>query len=128
MHLVGVGLLGAFIGKGEGRGKILAALDHPVISRTVETFEYGRKGSAAEGLVIEHTTKVKEFTVGDILALLIAGGILYVASEGPVREFLKNAIDPLDLFDDGIIPDDPGFWEAVANAFENALDPLGLFE
>ena len=126
------GLLGAFIGKGDNRGKVLEALKRPVVSTATETFKYGRKGSANEGLVIEHTTKTKEISVGDILALTIAGGILYVASEGPFRDWLWNLFDPLGV----LIPDPSesdaykaiGIMEALKDTFKEAIDPLNLFE
>jgi hypothetical protein len=128
--MVGVGLLAAFIGKGDNRGKVLEALKHPIISSTTETFKYGRKNSAFEGLVIEHKTKIKEFTVGDLIALIITGGIVYIASEGVVRDLLDDIFDFLTPEIPGL-PDairDPGVMAALADAFENALDPLGLFD
>ena len=121
-----MGLLGAFIGKGEGRGGILEALDRPIMTTVTETFKYGRKGSVNEGKVTEHITKTKEIAVGDILALVIAGGILYVAAEQPFREVLMDIFDPLDILPE-IVATTPGFFESLADVLKAGIDPFDLF-
>lgn len=123
---MGVAGLGGF-----AQGGILEALKRPIISTTTETFKYGRKGSAYEGLVIEKVTKVREFSVGDVLVMMIAGGIIYVAAfkdwDWPDLPGIPNpileAMDPLGLTD--LTPEDRA---TVVEVVQKAIDPFGLFD
>jgi hypothetical protein len=107
---------------GLAQGGILEALKRPVISTTVETFKYGRKGSANEGKLLEHVTKVKEFSIGDGVVVLLMGMMVYVAADKGIRDAIWDAITPF-----GILPDleDIG---VVADVLKDAMDPFGLFD
>ena len=61
---------------GVDEGGILESVSKPFHTEVTETFKYGRKGSAHEGLVTEHVTKTKSYSVADVMVILLAAGIV----------------------------------------------------
>ena len=106
---------------GFAQGGILEALKRPVWSKRVETFKYGRKGSANEGKLLEHTVIKKQFSVGDAVMLIVVGSIIYIAADASFRKWIMDALDPLEILGDTDL-------SVVADTLKDAMDPLGLFE
>ncbi len=127
---LGMGLIGAILGGGKGRGDVLEALKHPIVTQKKETFEYGRKGSSAEGLVTEHKTSKFSLSVGDGIAIIIAGSLGYLAYKritgdpvlGDVGNILEEFVDPLGIFS----TENLQAGTDVIDAIMDVIDPLGL--
>lgn len=108
---------------GLAQGGILDALKRPVSITTTETFKYGRKGSANEGKLLEHVTKVKQFSVGDGVVIMLCGMLIYIAADDGIRNWLWDLLTPFD-----ILPQDPEEMGIFAGVVKDAVDPLGLFD
>ena len=107
---------------GFAQGGILEALKRPVWSKKTETFKYGRKGSVNEGKLLEHTVLKKQFSIGDAISIFLVGAMVYVAADKGMRDAILDALTPFDLLPD---LEDVG---VVADVLKDAMDPLGLFD